>query len=74
MFSENFHIANYADDCSPFEFCGSIDEVIYKLKEDSLTPPEWYNNDYLKANSDKYHLLLSDVNNNLNIVIGNEHI
>ena len=25
MFSENVHIANYADNCSPFEFSGSID-------------------------------------------------
>ena len=74
MFSENFHIANYADDCSPFEFSGSIDEVIYKLKEDSLTLIEWYNNNYLKPNSDKWHLLLSDVNNNLNNVIENDHI
>ena len=72
MFSDNFQIANYADDCSPFEFSGTIDEVIIKLKEDSLTLIQWYKSNYLKPNPDK--LLLSDVNSELNIEIENECI
>ena len=74
MFSDNFQIANYADDCSPFEFSGTIDEVIIKLKEDSLTLIQWYKSNYLKPNPDKWHLLLSDVNSELNIEIENECI
>ena len=74
MFSDNFQIANYADDCPPFEFIGTIDEVIIKLKEDSLTLIQWYTSNYLKPNPDKWHLLLSDVNSELNIEIENECI
>ena len=36
IFSSDFKIANYADDCSPFEFSGSTNDVIQKLENDSL--------------------------------------
>ena len=58
----------------PFEFSGTIDEVIIKLKEDSLTLIQWYKSNYLKPNPDKWHLLLSDVNSELNIENENECI
>ena len=74
MFLDNFKIANYADDCSPFEFSGTIDEVLIKLKEGSLTLTQWYKSNYLKPSPDKWHLLLSDVNGKLNIEIENECI
>ena len=32
LFSKDFNLANYADDCSPFEFSGTIDEVIKHQK------------------------------------------
>ena len=35
LFSQHFHMANYADDCSPYEFSNSIDDVIIKLQNDS---------------------------------------
>ena len=37
LFSSSFKIANYADDCSPYEFSGSINDVISKLENDSVT-------------------------------------
>ena len=74
LFSSDFKIANYADDCSPFEFSGSTNDVIQKLENDSLILIQWYNSNYLKPNPDKWHLLLSDVNNELNIKISNEFI
>ena len=36
LFSENFDIANYADDCTPYEFSGSLQEVINKSEQDAL--------------------------------------
>ena len=36
LFSSTFNIANYADDCSPYEFSGSINDVIRKLENDSI--------------------------------------
>ena len=36
LFSQHFNMTNYADDCSPYEFTGSIIDVILKLQNDSL--------------------------------------
>ena len=53
MFSDDFRIANFADDCFPYEFGGTTDEIIYKLKVDSLTLIQWYRSNYLKPHPDK---------------------
>ena len=79
LFSESFEIANYAHDCSPYEFSGSIDDVIYKLETDSRILIEWYENNYLKSNPDKpnpdkWHLILSNTDEELTINIRNEYI
>ena len=74
IFSNAFKIANYADDCSPFEFSGSTNDVIRKLEDDSHILIQWYRNNYLKPNPDKWHLLLSDVDNDLNILISDKYI
>ena len=60
LFSQSFNMANYADDCSPYEFSGSIDEVVQKLEHDSGILMDWYEMNCLKPNPDKWHLLLSD--------------
>ena len=67
-------MANYADDCSPYEFSGSIDEVILKLQNDSKCLIEWYDSNYLKPNPDKWHLLLSDKGADYSIKIGTDDI
>ena len=41
LFSRHFNMTNYAGDCSPYEFSGSIDDVILKLLTDSLSLLEW---------------------------------
>ena len=74
LFTSSFKIANYADDCTPYEFSDSIDKVINKLEFDSKILIEWYEMNYLKPNPDKWHLLLSEIGNNLNITIGDECI
>ena len=40
---------------------GSIDEVILKLENDAALLIEWYKNNYLKPNPDKWHLILSEI-------------
>ena len=70
----NFKIANYADDNSPFEFSGTIDEVISKLENDSCILIKWFEANYLKPNPDKWRLLLSERGNDYTISVGNEHI
>ena len=74
LFTDEFKIANYADDCSPYEFSGSTNDVIHKLEDDAITLIYWYKSNYLKPNPDKWHLLLSDVDNDLNIEVNNKSI
>ena len=58
LFSRDFYIANYADDCSPFEFSGTTVDVLQKLEEDSIILIQWYTSNYLKPNPDKWHFLV----------------
>ena len=74
LFSDNFEIANYADDCSPFEFSGSIEDVISKLEKDSNILIKWYESNYLKPNPDKWHLLLIVLREDMSIKISNDLI
>ena len=72
--SEGFDMANYDDDCSLYNFCGSINEVINKLQHDSRIIIDWYVSNYLKPNSDKWHLLLSYAGNDVRISIDDKEI
>ena len=53
-------VANYADDNSPFACAKDISNVIFQLEEDSNTLFEWVKNNGLKANPDKFHIILND--------------
>ena len=74
LFCDELKIVNYADDCSPFEFSDSSNDVIRKLEDDSTILIRWYKSNCLKPNPDKWHLRLSDIGNDLNIVISNKCI
>ena len=43
-----------------------------KLENDALILIQWFKNNYMKLNPDKYHMLLSDKDHNLNICRDNE--
>ena len=70
LFSSTFNIANYAD-CSPYELSGSINDVINKLENDSITLIKWYDCNYLIPNPEKWHLLLNVARNDLSVTVGN---
>ena len=53
LFSEEFDMANYADDCSPYESSVSVEDVIFKLETDARLLMEWYTNNYLSPNPEK---------------------
>ena len=74
LFSEDFLMTNYADDCSPYEFSYATEEVIIKLENDANLLIEWYKNNYLKPNPKKWHLLLSERGNELSVKIGQQLI
>ena len=64
-------IANYADDNSPFTTAPTIPGVLSKLEHESVSLLNWIRNNGLKANPDKFHLLLSDPNEEFSIKVDN---
>ena len=63
LFCSVIDIANFADDNSPYSCSTDVDSVIERLQNDSLILLQWFENNMLKANPDKFHLLLSGKNN-----------
>ena len=74
LFAKRFNMANYADDCSPYEFTVSTEDVIQKLENDSRMLMDWYKINYLKPNPDKFHLLLSEIREDITISIQGKYI
>ena len=52
-------IASYADDSTPNVIADDINGVIASLEKASKALFEWFENNLLKSNADKCHLLLS---------------
>ena len=74
LFSDPVNISNYADDNSPYEVALTNNEVLNKLEENACLLIEWFNNNYMKPNPEKWHLLLSDIDNNHSIKVGQQLI
>ena len=74
LFITDGDMANYADDNSPYAFKEDIESVIIKLENDSRILLEWVSNNALKANPDKFHLLLNSDDNNITINVDNHQI
>ena len=60
-FLEDFDIANYADDSTPYCAGKSAEFVVNNLEQSSAILFEWLNNNYMKVNTGKSHLLLSGI-------------
>ena len=58
-FLEDFDIANYLDDTTPYCAGKSAEFVVSNLEQSSTILFEWLNNNYMKVNTYKSHLLLS---------------
>ena len=61
-FMADFEIANYADDSTPFSAKTNHKSVVQELEVSSSILFTWLRNNYMKANTDKSHLLLSGNN------------
>ena len=67
-FIEAWETANYADDTTPYTSDIKMEDVIKSLEKCSEILFKWFDDNYMKANSDKSHLLLSPEENlNANI-------
>ena len=53
------YIASYADDNTPYVIADDINGVITSLEKASKVLFEWFENNLLKSNADKCHLLVS---------------
>ena len=62
-FMEDYEIANYADDSTPFSTKPDHKSVVQELEVSSSILFTWLRNNYMKANTDKSHLLLSGNSN-----------
>ena len=69
LFTPDSDIANYADDNTPYTSDRDIDLVISKLENDSKILLQWFSSNSLKANPEKFKLLLSSNDENLSIHI-----
>ena len=58
----------------PYEVNESIESVIHRLEDDSIILFQWYENNYLKTNPHKWHLLSSQIGEELSMNIGNQII
>ena len=61
---KDVNIANFADDSSPFIFNKNENKKLYL----------WYKLNWLKPNSDKYHLLLSNHDKSLELTVYNDKV
>ena len=58
-FLVNFDIASYADDTTLYTVKANNESVLNALETSSQKLFKWFKNNFMKANSDKSHLLLS---------------
>ena len=66
-------IANYADDNMPYATANDIDSLLVSLEEASKSLFTWFDNNLMKSNADKCHLLVSS-NEKVTIKIGSHEI
>ena len=74
LFTPDSEIVNYADDNSPYACKLDNKSVICKLEEDSKILLNWIANNAMKANPDKFHLLLSKSDEKMSIDIDSNQI
>ena len=55
------NIINYADDSTLHACEPNMDLVLIKFEKDTYTVFTWFQNNYLKANSGKSHLIMSSI-------------
>ena len=52
-------VCNFADDTTLYACDKSLESVLQNLEHDSMLAVEWFDNNYMKLNTDKCHLLIS---------------
>ena len=58
-FIEDYDIANYADESTPYNADKNVESVVNNLEHSSSILFKWLNDNYMKVNTGKSHLLVS---------------
>ena len=64
MYLKDIDFASYADDNTLYTEQESIDQVISRLEETAKSLFKWFSDNQMKANPDKFHLLLNNSSKN----------
>ena len=73
-FVSDCNLTNYADDNTPYAISSNVNDLIESLVNDTSTLIEWFNNNYFKMNADKCHLLITNHEDDVSVVIDGEII
>ena len=71
LICKNSNIANFADDNTPYSCSKDVESVIIQLEKDSTTLLNWFSKNGLKANTERFHLILSNPDPNIFSTIEN---
>ena len=63
-------ITNYADDNTPYKCGTDINNILGPLENEGNILIKWFSNNYMKANADKCHLLVTNNAENYSINLG----
>ena len=56
---ERTEIYNFANDITPYSSCYSLKEAMTNVKHDCSILVEWFCDNFMTLNAEKYHLLVS---------------
>ena len=74
LFVQDIHVASYADDNTPLSTGPKVQNVLAELENVAEILLKWFKDNQMKANPDKYHLLVNNCKESCQIKIGNEKI
>ena len=58
-FTPEVNIANYADDSTPYTISNDTETLLDTLQKNTEILIHWFNENYMKSNNDKCHLVIS---------------
>ena len=74
LFLDDIPVANYADGNTPYCTGLKISDVLIKLENAAETLLQWFKDNRMKANPDKYHLLINNTKESFQIKIDNDTV
>ena len=74
LFVKETRITNYADDNTPYNCDININNTLTHLEVEAQLLIKWFGANFMKANADKCHLMVTNSSEMFSIIVGNEVI